>query len=267
MARLSVTTAWGEAVAFVKARARLAFALAFMAIALPAAVMRALLPDPAAAESRFTAGFYLAVAAAVVLGAIGNLAISHLAIRGSASGREAISIGVRRAPSLIAASILVGCGLIAFAFLTMAIVFGAVYAANGRALGNAEAVGAAWLLLLVLLPALLYLGGRIALMAAIPAAESAGPFAIIARSWRLTAPYRFKMMGLAAILVVLAVVLQLAVESVLGIAVIALAGAPEPGSVSAVLILLVLATLNAVLATYGAALVARVYAQLAAGDA
>jgi hypothetical protein len=263
MARLSVTTAWNETTAFIKAEARLLFPLAFMLIALPAAVTRALAPRvPAGEPVQPGTVFLLALGASIVLAVIGNIALSSLAIRAGTSVREAIVQGARRAPALVAASILVGCGLVAVAFLVSFFVVAGVTAANGRAPGAAEMVTASWILLLLLAPVIAYLSARMVLMTPVAAAEAGGPFAIIARSWRLTGPHQFRMLGLVAILAMLAIVLQLAVESILGILLIALAGAPEPGSLSSILILLSLALLNTVLVTCAVTLVARVYAQL-----
>lgn len=265
MARLSVTTAWNETVAFVKAEARLLFPLAFMLIALPAAVVRALAPlGPAAGDLRASPAFFVAVGVAIVLALIGYLAISHLALRNGASVREALAQGGRRAPILAAASLLVGCGLVALAFLLAFIISAATIGASGREPGMAEMARAARILFVLLIPILLYISGRVAMMTPAAAAESVGPFALIARSWRLTAPHQLKLIGLVGMLGLLAIVLQLAAESVLGILLIALAGPAEPGSLSSILLLLCMALLSTVLASYGVALIARVYAQLAA---
>jgi hypothetical protein len=264
MARLSVTTAWNETVAFVKAEARLLFPLSFMLIALPAAVVRALVPVTPGEELRPGAPLMALVAAAIVLALIGNLSITCLAVRAGASVREAIVQGARRAPVLAAAAFLVGCGFMALAFVLLFIVSLAVVGTSGGQPGTQEMATAARIMIVLFAPILLYLSGRVALMPPAAAAEPGGPFAIIARSWRLTAPHQFKMAGFVALLFILTFVLQLAAESVLGILLIALAGAAGPGSVSAILILLVMAALNTVLAVYGATLVARVYVQLAA---
>ncbi|HST35859.1 MAG TPA: hypothetical protein VLK25_04425 [Allosphingosinicella sp.] len=264
MARLSVSTAWNETTALVKAEARLLFPLAFMAIALPAAVTRALAPlGPAEGEARASPIFIAAIAVTLVLTLIGYLAISHLALKRGASVREALAQGARRAPALAAASLLVGCGLAAIAFVLAFIVSAATIGASGREPNMDEMARAALILFVLLIPVFLYFSGRVALMTPAAAAETAGPFALIARSWRLTKPHQLKMAGLVTMLGLLALVLQLAVESVLGILLIAVAGPAAPGSPSSILLLLCLALLTTVLAIYGVALIARVYAQLA----
>lgn len=264
MARLSVTDAWNETTAFVKREARLLFPLAFMLVALPAALVRALAPlGPAEGETRINPAFLAAVAAAVVLALIGYLAISHLALKQGASVRDALAQGARRAPVLAAATFLVGCGLLAVAFLLSFVVSLAVVgAAGGGQPGPDELMRVARILLILLIPIFLYASGRMALLTPAAAAEPGGPFALIARSWRLTAPHQLKMAALVALLGLLALVLQIAVESVFGVLASALTGRPTPGSVSSILILVVMAALTTVLASYGVTLMARVYAQL-----
>lgn len=268
MARLSVTDAWNETVAFVKAEGRLVFPLAFLLVALPAALVRALAPlGPAPGEARMSAVLIAAIAVAVVLAMLGYLAISHLALRSGASGREALAQAARRLPVLAAASLFVALGLAALGFLLSIVVSLAVVGASEGPPGPAEMGRAAQILLVIFLPILLYFWGRVALLTPAAAAEHGGPFSLIARSWRLTGPHQFKMAALVAMLLLIALVLQLATESLLGILLIAIAGPATPGSPSSILILLAMALLATALASYGAALIAKVYAQLSGGVA
>lgn len=267
MARLSITTAWNETVAFVKAEGRLLFPLAFMAVALPAAAVRALVPVVPAGEAPPAGPWLAAAIVALILAAIGYLAISYLALRAGASVREALVRGATRMPLLIAAGILIGCGLVALAFLISIVVTLAVVGAAGGASappGTAEMGRVAGILLLILAPILLFVFARLLPLTPTVAVEAGGPFALLARSWRLTAGYSLKLMAFVAVLFALSLVLQIAVEAVFGSLFILTAGPAAPGSISSILTLLVMAALQTVLVAYLGTLVARIYAQLAA---
>lgn len=265
---LSVTKAWNESVAFVKAEARLLFPLAFMLVALPAAVTRALVPVVPPGETPPAGPWIAAAVLAMVAALVGNLAISCLAIRPGVSVGEALAQAARRSPLLVAAALLIVCAFLALAFMlsfVVALVVVGASAGSAATPGSAELGRAAVILAVVLIPVLVFFSARLLLMAPVAAAERGGPFAIISRSWRLTQGNSVKLVGLILMLFLLALVLQVAVESVLGTLFILLAGPAQPGSISALLILLAMAALNMVLAVYVGTLVARIYAQ-AAGD-
>lgn len=269
MASLSVTDAWNETVAFVRAEARLLFPLSFMLMALPPAVTRALVPVAPPGEVPPAGPWVAAAMVAMVCALIGNLAMSHLALRPTTSVGEALAQGAWRAPSLAAAGLLILCAAIALIFLVSLVaaiaVFGAA-AGSGQTPGNEQIGGATLVTMVLVLPVVLYFSARLMLMPPVAVAEPGGPFAIISRSWRLTAGNSLKLIAFVALLIILGFVLQIAVESVLGSLFILAAGPAQPGSVSALLILLVQAALNTVLAVYVATLVARIYAQLAAAQ-
>ena len=265
MAGLSVTTAWNETVAFVKAEAWLLVPLAFMAIALPAAVLRAIVPHAPPGELP-PAGLWVAWAfVAMILALIGNLAISYLAIRAGASVREALTQAARRAPILLGAALLVGCAAVAFIIL-ITIVLGIVFAGAAMSSGGTptpeQMKSLSLALVLVVLPVAIFFGARLAMMTPAAAAERGGPFSLISRSWALTRGHALKLVALIVILAGVSFVLQIAVESVFGIAFRVTAGPAEPGSVGAIATLLALAALNTVIAVYAGSLIARVYAQL-----
>ena len=90
MATLSVAAAWDETVAFVRREGRLLFPVSFMLIALPAALAEALSPAGAAGEPPAPGPWLLIFPVALLLSAIGNLAISALALRPGASVAEAL---------------------------------------------------------------------------------------------------------------------------------------------------------------------------------
>lgn len=267
MAKLSITTAWNETAGFVQREARLLFPLSFMLIALPVALMEAIRP-PAAPGRLPEAGAWMIVAAVALLASlVGNLALTRLALKAGASVAEALRHALGRLlPMLGAVLLLIAAGIalvMAVAFVIILIVTGGAPPANSGVPN--EAMQRASLLMLVLVaPILVYCSARLLPMPPVAVAEPGGPFTLISRSWRLTRGHGLKLVGFILLAGILMGVLRMAIESVLGSLFILAAGPAEPGSVSALLIIAVLAAVNTLLAVYLAALVARIYAQLAA---
>ena len=267
MASLSITTAWNEAAAFVAREGRLLFPLAFMLIALPTALLSAFAPAPAASGELAGMGLWLLLLpAALVASMIGNLAISHLALRPGASVGEGIGRGASRVLMLAAAALLLGIAFIVIIFfvavLAMLVVPGAMSGAQSGL--PTPAVATATLLMVgLILPVIVFFAARLLLMTPIAAAEEGGPLALIGRSWRLTAGHTWKLIGFILLVGIAVGVLGAAIESVFGLVAGLLLGPLAPGSLSALLVILVMAGVNTVIGAYLATLLARIYAQLA----
>jgi membrane-anchored glycerophosphoryl diester phosphodiesterase (GDPDase) len=120
-------------------------------------------------------------------------------------------------------------------------------------------------MVLILLPIAFYFGARLLAMTPVAAAESVSPFEIIGRSWRLTAPFAWKLVAFLVLTTILIGVLRGAIGAVAGILFALFAGPLEPGSTSAWLVIIVMARVNTVVVAYFASRVARIYAQLS-GD-
>lgn len=262
MANLSVTGAWNETMAFMKRESGLVLPIAFLLVALPGALLQIVMPQPAAGEPPEAGLWLLLVPVVAVAGMVGSLAISWLALRPGTSVGEALQVGLRRFLMLFLATLLVGCG---FLLLLVPLL---LLAGGGAALGGGDPgalVGAALLALLVFAVVAVALWVRLMLMTPVAAVEKAGPIEIIRRSWALTAGHFWKLLGLVLLLLVAALVLVMVVAMVAGIILFALAGPPDPQSLSMILITIVSSLLQAVLGAIFAVLVARIYAQLS-GD-
>ena len=262
MANLSITTAWNEAAAFVAREARLLFPVAFLLIALPGGIVQLVMPQTALGQPPQAGAWLLLVPAAVILGMIGTIALSHLALRPGASVGEALQLGARRFIMLFAASLLVGLAAALLMIPLLALIGG------GAALSGAppeRLVGPILLLTLVFIVAVVSLWVRLMLMTPVAAAETAGPVAILRRSWALTRGHFWKLLGFVLLVLLLFAVISSVVGAIGGIAIVFLAGPPDPGSLAAFLVILVGVAVNMVLSLYFTALVARIYAQLAGG--
>lgn len=267
MAKLSITTAWNETAGFVAREGRLLFPLAFMLIALPVALMSAFTPTPAGPGELPGAGLWLLLLPlAAIASMVGNIAISYLALRPGTSVGEAISRGGARFAMLLAAAILLGlAGAVALFFIAMIVMLIVPGAMAGAQSGvpTPAVASATFLMVALLLPLLIYFGARLMVMTPVAAAEEGGPLTLMKRSWQLTAGNVWKLVGFILLVAIAVGILGAAIESVVGLAAGLLIGPLAPGSLSALIVILVMAGVNTVVGAYLATLVARIYAQLA----
>lgn len=266
MATLSITTAWNETAAFVRREGRLLFPLAFMLMALPIGLIELLMPPPPPPGQLPEAGAWLLfMPVALISSMIGNLALSALSLRQGLSVGEAMGRGLRRFPILLGVLLLlliVGAVLFLIAAsLSFALVPGALEAAQAGA--PTPAIG---VMLLILLPAMIYIGARMVLLTPLAANEDGGPFRLIGRSSRLTSGHVLKLVGFLILVGLATGILTAAIESVVGLLFALITGSIEPRSTGALLVLLVMLAVNTVVSAYLAVMVARVYAQLAEGS-
>jgi hypothetical protein len=270
MANLSISTAWDETVAFVRREGRLLFPIAFMLVALPVALMQAFTPAPPAPDQPPPAGLWLLLLPlSVAVSMVGNLAISLLALRPGTSVGESISQGARRFLPLFGALVLlaIGGGLLIFllAFVVVAIVPGAAAGAAGG-VPNPAAAAAILLVLALMLPLVIYFSARLLPMTPLAAVERVGSIGIIARAWALTRGHALKLAGFILLVGIVYLVGAGAIQAVAGILIALAAGPAEPGSLSALLLIIVMAGVNTLFGPYLTSLIARIYAQLAPSD-
>lgn len=266
MANLSITTAWNEASTFVSREARLLFPLAFMLVALPMAVVGALAPQPQTPQEVSQPGLWFGLfLAAALMGVVGNLAISTLALRPGQSVGEAIGRGFRRFPSLLGAILLLmlaGMALFFIAAIIMVMLVPGAASSASAGVANPALAAATGLVILLLLPVLLYFGARLAPMTPLAAAEDTGPIGVLSRSWTLTRGHALKLVAFLIVIGLTAGVISFAVQAIAGLAAMAATGSIQPGTTGAFVVQLVLAAVNTVVATYITCTIAFIYAQL-----
>ena len=259
MASLSISQAWNETAAFVKRESGLILPIALLLLAVPAAAMQLLMPaPPAPGETPELGAWLLLIPVVMVASIVGTLAISYLALRPGTSVGEGLQVGLRRFLPVFLASILIG--LVALAvMIPLAIIFmgGAIASGNPSAAGGSLALFA-----LVAMVIALTFWVRLMLMTPVAAAEDAGPINIIRRSWVLTKGHFWKLLGLVLLMLVVAMVVIFVISALVGIFVFMLAGPPDPGSTSFILMTILSALLSAVFSAVLVTLLARVYAQL-----
>ena len=252
MSHLSISRAWNEAVAFIKREAGLLFPIAFALIAVPTAFFQAVAPRAEAGQTVEPGSWMLLMIPLIILSMIGTLTLTVLALKPETVVRDAIAAAARRFLPVFISVLLLSIVAVAVAVPIVLIL----------ALLMETQAGMAALLVAVFVCVLISLWVRLMLMNPVGAVESGGPISIIRRSWSLTAGHFWKLLGFVVLMVVLFLVLSIAAKAIGGILIMLVAGQPDPGSLSAVLVLLLSALLNTVLGVYFTAIIAFIYAQL-----
>lgn len=266
MAALNLTAAWNETAIFVKREARLIFPVALLLNALPIAFATAMAPRPAPGALMPEAGAWmLLIPVAAAIGLVGRIAISDLALSPGRTVGEALRRGARRFIPL-AAVYLLACLGIALAFVLGAMILGLLVPGAASGAPSAQAARSfALLLALLMLPLLLFAFTRILLAAPI-AAEECGAVDLAKRSWRLSGPAFWPLAGFIVLSTILSLMISFVGVRIVGLPILIVAGPPHPGSISAVLLLVVAAFVDMVVQACLITMTARLYAQLSPPD-
>jgi hypothetical protein len=260
MTNLSISVAWNETASFVKRNFGALSTIAFAFVALPSVAMQALGPAQVAPGQDPQLGWWLLLFPVVLLlSIVGTLAISALALNRENVVGDAIKLGFRRFPAVFGASLLVG--LAALLLMIPAVLVLGLRAAE---LSNPNPAGAGRIALAFLLFFLIFMFIWVRLMLMTPAAtaESGGPISILRRSWELTSGRFWKLLGFALLFVLAGAIVIISITMVIGILVALFAGPPAPGSVSALLMLLLGGICNALFVLFFTTMLSRIYVQL-----
>lgn len=263
MRRLSITTAWNESAEFLKNHFGSLFTIAVAFITLPQVALQALGPTAATVpgETPQPGLWMILLPIVLVLGIAGSLAISTLALGREKVVGDAIRHGFRRFLPMLGTVLL----LVAAASLVLvpvAMLTG--IQPNDLTAPTPAKAGRIALVLLLVLAVGLFFAVRLLLLTPVAAAEPVGPVAIITRSWNLTGGHFWKLLGFVALVTVAASVVTMVATLITGLIVALIAGPPDPGSVSSLVVLLVTGLVNAAFVVLMTTIVARIYIQLAA---
>ncbi len=255
MRRLSISRAWEETKSVIARDGRLLVSVALALVVLPQTIMGVvglpMGPEAAAISSLV----YLAV---LLIGLASQVALNRLAIGPSVTVGGAIGRGFARLVPLVAAYFLFVCVLV----LAMMLITVPLTAAGVVTLPAAGHTPPPWLILLMII--MLAFGFAIVQLAIpIAAAEQGGPIHLFKRSWQLSRGSYLPLLGFVLFILVSIVILGLAVRSVVGSLVIVSLGKPVAGSMSALVLSLIAATVQAAFTVVSAVMLARIYAQLA----
>ena len=257
MAALSISRAWDETKAVLRSDGKLLAAVALAMFVLPGVVTDVVTPAAQPGEMA-PVGYWTAIGfLAMIVSLIGQLAIVRLALGPRVTVGEAIAHGARRALAYVGAAVLwIIPFLLALALLVSPYMADPESAPPGVLLGT---------FLVVLL--FFYLFVRLILMTPVASAEAIGSVGILKRSWALTGGHFWKLLATLLLFLVMLAIVVAAIGAVVGTIVVLLLGRAEPFSISALLLALVTQAVSALLTTVLMVLLARIYAQLAQGEA
>lgn len=260
MKKLSISKAWDEASSFLGREARLVAPIALALLALPAMLMGWANPNNAPANASL-----LASLAALVIWLAGLLTITALAMGWDGSIGQAITKAFKRTWPLL--------GAIAILFLPLAFLASVViasslvsagitdpYSLSQEALMKLPSVFASVMILTLIILVLL---AKVFPMPAVAMAESTGVMNLIRRSWSLTSRHFLRLFALLLLLILASGLLRIAVTFAIGPLATIVFGQARPFNLTALIISLVGNLVAAAVVCVSAALVARVYAQLA----
>jgi len=262
MSSLSIGRAWDEAKAALQANRKLIVPVALGMVLLPAVVVSMAEPQVPAGEQPPPGLWMLVALAMIIVMMIGQIAIVLLVNGWRGSVGEAIGQAARRTPTFILAALALAVPVI----LAFSIVLAMAGLPEG---GSAQFYWAqlgpmGWLLLCLLFIVLLVVSIRILPLVAVAACESLGPIGSLKRSFALTSGHFWRLFGFLLILMIGFFVVALTVGAVIGALVTVLFGRPEPWSISLLLIALTGGLVQAGFVMVYTAMLARIYAQLAA---
>ncbi|RJF85432.1 hypothetical protein [Sphingomonas cavernae] len=254
MKNLSISAAWNEAATFVKREGSLLFPVAFALIALPSILFQATAPVPVPGQQPEPGLWPLFFLPMLLVTLLGTLTLTIMALHPGTVVKDAIAAAARRVLPVFG-------GVFVFGLVVALIATPIAVASAGEKIGVGAGLTA--LLLLATLPVLLFVCVRLMLVNPVGANEAVGPIAMLKRSWALTAGHFWKLLGFLIVVAIVAIIIAVAVNAIGGIFVLLVAGTPDPGSLPAVLLLVLSGLLNAVVSVFVSAAIARIYAQLA----
>lgn len=264
MSSLSIGKAWDEASRFLARETKLVVPVALALFVAPLMFSRWAYPaDQMVGPGQLLVSFLVLLAVFA-----GNMTLAAMAIGWSGSVGSAISRAARRVLGFFAAVALVGLPIFVIATIVLAVMVTSAGITNPNELTPASMaqLPGFGLLGVVILLALLVFGARLLPMSAVAVMETANPFKLFVRSWRLTRGHFLRLLAVFALLLIAGAVARLATVAVVGSVVRIFAGEARPFSLSALLIALATGIVAALIWTVGAAMTGRIYVQLSAGQ-
>lgn len=251
--KISLSQAWDEARGVLKREGRLIWPLAFAFLLLPSLIATQLLPVGPRNEPAPLA--LVGTLVTLLLGLTGQLAIEWLAIRPGEQVGDSIRRGLRAAPKVFAALMLVALpiALVIMPFLP------------SLQAGGEPSPAEAWLML-GLIALVLMVAARMLFAAPVAVAEQPGVIGLLKRSWQLTRGNSLRLYGFLMTFVIVLGIVSFAAGRGLGVPIIAALGQPTPWSVSAILLALVTELAQIAIAVPFTVMLARLYAQAVAGE-
>ncbi len=253
--RLSVSQAWDETRAFVVHEARVLAPLGLALLFLPAAMAGLAAPAERGATPTASQVYLAFIALQVLIGIVGQIAISRLALGHRERIGDSIGHAVRRMPAYVGAALLFAVPV----SIALALVMTAATAVSKA--GNQGLSLLVLVLLTLMIVGLLILFARFSLSTAIASVEGGGPVTILKRGLTVTRGQVLRLLGTAMLFLIGGGLAVYAVTVAFGSLVTLLLGPPEPLTVSLLLIAVARAAVQAAVGVVFTVLLARLYAQ------
>jgi hypothetical protein len=265
---VSMGNVWDRTAEFLSDNLGTILPIALVAIFVPAAISGNLSELQQGAAPGLTAGLGLASLVLAVITFWGQLAITTLALD-PAQGRGVARVATRRLPAALLVTI-----VLLLAMLALSIPFGIIMAVSGVDMSGAATgampqvppAAALWVILylLILLPVLLWLAARLAVVLPAIVGDRLA-LGAIARSWRLTRGVALKIVGVLILYAIVATVAYLAATTAFGAIITLIAGRGEDGlSLATVLTVIVGGAVSTAFTVLGTAFAAKLYLALRA---
>ncbi len=252
MAKLSISRAWDETRETLGRNGSLLTTVALAMFVLPGVVSELVTPAAPPGEFPKLGAWTIVTVVALLIALVGQLAVIRLAIGSRLTVGQAIGHGARRVPAYFLATMI---WILPFVLIGAAL-FGIV-ARDPGAPPPAVTLG-----LVVLSCIMLFFAIRMLMTSAVASAESAGPVAIIRRSWELTRGNWWRLFAFFLLFVIAVVVAVTAIGAVAGVIAEVAMGGVEPMSVGALFVALVTQLVSAVVSVVLMVMLARIYVQL-----
>jgi hypothetical protein len=265
MTALSIGRAWDEAKAALQANRKLIVPVALGMVLLPAVIVSMVEPQVAPGEQPPPGLWMLVALAMIIVMIIGEIAIVLLVNGWRGSVGNAIGQAARRMPIFILAALSLMIPVILLFSIVLAMT--AIGSIESGQFDWANLGGTSWVLLLLCFILLLYVSVRLLPLMAVVACEPVGPIGALRRSFMITSGHFWRLLGFLILLMIAFLIVALTVGAVVGALVTFAFGRPEPWTISLVLIALAGGLVQAGFVMVYSAMLARIYAQLGAGEA
>ena len=252
MTRLSIGQAWDETKDVFRRDGNLIAIVALALMVLPGTLGALVTPQPAPGQMPSLGWGTLISFITLVVGIIGQLAVSRVALGHRQTVGQAIGEAARRTPAYLGAQFL---WLLPFALLIVP--FALQIQANPGAAPPAAAMA-----VMALDIVFVFFAVRLLLSTPVAAAELLGPVGILKRSWNLTRGRWWRLFGFLVVFLIGLVVLGGGVAAILGVLVSLVLGPPEPMSVGALIVALGSQLVSAAMTSLLMIMLARIYLQL-----
>ena len=261
--KVSIGKAWEETSAFLAREGRLVAPVALAMFALPSISLNWAYPAGSANSASGIATLILLVILIAVM--IGQMTIITLATGWRGSIGEALGKAARRVPTMLGAVLIVFGPMVVIFSIALGVVLAAAGITNPATLtpeAMMKITSIVWIALAMLV-VMIFLSVRLFPMSAIAAKEQVGPIGLLKRSWSLTRGQFGRLLLALGLLVIAALALSSAVSIVVGSLTALLIGEAKPFTLAALIIALAGGIVSALISSVSAAMVGRIYVQLA----